>query len=443
MKQIQKHHVVALIFLILIFSIGTLSLTSFSFKVVERFEPTIASAEAPTRTTPFLTIQENLPIVDYDAVLHAPSQDRVHTTSPTTTPSVSPSKQPTNPLTRIIQRVESEFTKEIVFTPAFINLYGGVQNLTGKVMIEDADATKTVIKDEQGFLQFYAPYISSTIDQNTKLVATAKVLLKERGIPLLYVQPPVKIIEDYTTLPEGIIDYTNTNVDRYLLGLRRYGVQSLDLRTTASDDTPHPSKRFFKTDHHWTTQTAFWAFDQTIQRLGELGVLDPNDYTKQTALENYNFITYPNSFLGSQGRRVGQLYGGLDDYTLITPKYPTDYQVTISHQGETTTKKGTFEEAILVPELLDPKAPVSTNRYAVYFGQDHAQVVLKNKNLSDKKLLIIQNSYGLPYSAFLSTCFSETHILDLRFFDEITFEDYLGQYTFDAVIILDDSLLPS
>lgn len=441
MPKFQKHHVVAFIFLTLIFSIGTLSLTSLSFKFLGYFKPQSADSHSTKRKEPFITIQPDLPIVDYDAVLTSPPTNP-STTSVHTITAPKPS-QPPNRLGRAIQLLESQYTKEIVLTPAFINLYGGVQTLTGKTVIEDADTTKTVIKDAQGFLQFFEPYISSTIDQDTKRVATAKTLLKERGIPLLYVQPPTKIIEGYTTLPEGITDFTSTNVARYLTGLKRYGVHYLDLRQSAQDAHLDPSHLFFKTDHHWTTQTAFWAFTETIHKLGELGVLDPTNYTSQTNLENYTCTTYSNSFLGSQGRRVGQFYGGLDDYTLITPNYPTSYTLTITHQGEVIQKEGTFEDTILIPELIAPKAPVSTNRYAVYFGQDYGEVILTNHTGLDQKLLIIQNSYGLPYSAFLSTCFAQTHILDLRFFDTATFESYLNQHTFDAVIILDDSLLDS
>ncbi|MGL4346328.1 MAG: DHHW family protein [Cellulosilyticaceae bacterium] len=437
MKKFEKHYIVTLLFLVIIFSLATASLTKVSTKVVKSLtRSTTNTPITPQNLEPFVPIMKDIPIVNYPEITTPAATSK----APTSVQIAATKTSPPNILSKMVRYIETQYTGEIALTPTFINIYGGIQRFTGKTVIEDADATKNVIKDNNDFLQFYEPYINTNVDLDTKRVATMKTILKTHSIPFLYVQPPTKIIEGYTQLPDDITDYTKLNVDNYLKGIHKYGVQYLDLRQSVTDDGLAPDTLFFKTDHHWTSETAFWAFTQTIDRLGELGVLDPNSLQEYTSLSNYTLTPYKNYFLGSQGRRTGKLYSGLDDYTLITPSFDTQYSVEINHLGEQTLKEGTFEETLLYPELLDPNAPSDTNRYATYLGQDHGEVIITNTNGS-KNLLVIQNSYGLPYSSFLSTCFNKVHIIDLRFFDQCTFEEYLDLYDFDAVILLDDSLL--
>ena len=73
---------------------------------------------------------------------------------------------------------------------------------------------------------------------------------------------------------------------------------------------------FFNTDHHWKPSTALWAAGVISGKLSETvegysydeSIYDP---------DNYKTKTYKDWFLGSLGRRVGTLYGGVDDFDVI------------------------------------------------------------------------------------------------------------------------------
>ncbi len=76
---------------------------------------------------------------------------------------------------------------------------------------------------------------------------------------------------------------------------------------------------------------------------------------------------------------------------------------------------GSFEETIVREDLIKAK-DIRANRYAVYSGGDWPLVSITNKKVDEGKVLIIQDSFGLPFSAFMSFNFRQTDIIDLRYF---------------------------
>ncbi len=74
--------------------------------------------------------------------------------------------------------------------------------------------------------------------------------------------------------------------------------------------------------------------------------LDENHYYRDK--ENYNSIVYPKSFLGSMGRKTGILYGGIDDFTLIYPKFKTNYTYYTDSKSQKFELKGRFEESLIL-----------------------------------------------------------------------------------------------
>ena len=134
------------------------------------------------------------------------------------------------------------------------------------------------------------------------------------------------------------------------------------------------------------------------------------------------------------GRRVGKIYGGTDDFTLITPKFDTDYTL-IQIEGESRKEtRGSFEEAILEKKYIDDP-DIRTNRYAVYHG-DYQELRFLNHNAeNDKKILIIKDSFGIPIYSFLSLGIQEVRAIDMRLFTQDVAE-YAAEYDPDLVVLM-------
>lgn len=334
--------------------------------------------------------------------------------------------------------MEEGVTDNFWLKELYVDLYGLTEKLLGRDYIRDANPSNVVVKDQDENLHF----ITFPFDYEQSLNGLVEVNeeLKQEGIPLLFVQTPLKVIEDYTTLPLSVVDYSKKNTDEFLSKLKENDIEFIDLRESVKEDGLDLSTLFFKTDHHWRTETAFWATGKVAQTLNEKYDLDLDQEGIYTDLESYNQKVYEEFFLGSQGRRVGRLYAGIDDYTLITPKFETDYEVTINKSDSSTTYAGIFEEAILKQSLLDEEESVYTNRYASYFGGDYPEVIIKNKLQKEgKKVLIVKDSFALPFSAFLSTMFEETRMIDTRYFKEDLL-NYIDDYQPDVVLYVYKSM---
>ncbi|MGI5824914.1 MAG: alginate O-acetyltransferase AlgX-related protein [Bacillota bacterium] len=323
---------------------------------------------------------------------------------------------------------EADFNEGLAGKECFIDIFGGVVNLADMDFVRDTDYSYSVIKDNHGNLQFMTfeaelPEIVRSIDQYTAL-----------DVPIIYVQPPKKYIEGYTEFPAAINDQSDENADEIMEFLQEKNIPALDLRSAASEELD-PDTIFYSTDHHWTTQTAFWAVGKTVDFVREtVGLdLDPRKYYMN--IDNWTQELHEDAFLGSQGRRVGRLYGGVDDFTLIYPKFETDYYITgLKDDAEA---EGSFNEAILEDGLLDFSDSVWTNHYAGYWGGDYSKVTVDNRlNDDGSNILLIKDSYGLPYSAFMSTMVDRMTIIDLRYFSIGDLSAYVAGSDFDLVILM-------
>ncbi|WP_261378377.1 alginate O-acetyltransferase AlgX-related protein [Paenibacillus agilis] len=332
--------------------------------------------------------------------------------------------------------LEETISSGFIAKEKYIDLVGLADRMLGRQYINDVDPKRDVVKDNHELLHFLTRRMKTR--EVTDQLIQLNEILKDKRIPLLYVQTPIKVMPGFTELPPSIEDYSNSNSNTFLAGLSIGGVDYFDLRSEASKVQMNPSSMFYHTDHHWTNQTAFWAVREVVKKLdADYSLrLDPDLFYTDSA--NYSFITYENVFLGSQGRRVGRYYAGVDDYTLIVPEFTTQYKIGINKNGRSLSmREGTFENTILHKELLDMSSSVYKNRYAAYFGADYREVQITNKKAQNLyKILVVKDSFGLPFTAFLSTMVSDIRMIDLRYFSHEHVVAYIEEFKPDAVLFV-------
>lgn len=173
-----------------------------------------------------------------------------------------------------IANLEANFNESLLGKEYFVDFHGGLARLIDMKFIRDADYSSSVVKDNHGNLQFMTYDVDFTGIENDLAVYTAG------DSPVIFVQPPTKFIEGYTEFPPSLEDKTTENVDALMAILQSYDdIETLDLRQPASEEL-NPENMFFRTDHHWTIETAFWAVDKTVDFIkAETGLdLDPDGY---------------------------------------------------------------------------------------------------------------------------------------------------------------------
>ncbi len=334
-----------------------------------------------------------------------------------------------------IKSSDSVFSKNIAGQEYFIEGYGATQKLLDKKIIDDTDIGY-MLKDEQGLLHF-AGYNYDT-KANAKKLASMNDYFMDINMPFSFILALSKDYEGYTTFKKGIDIYANSNLnsDKFISGLDENKVNYLDLRKSADIGDLDISNSFFKTDHHWKTETAFWAFKELVNYINlTYGVnLDENNY--YTNIENYKVETFNDSFLGSLGKRMGEIYSGVDDYTLITPEFETNIKL---YQGfdKKPISEGSFNDAIIDKSLSNPENPITTNRYASYFSLDNDFNTIVNEDApNDYKILLIKDSYALPVAAFLSLSCKEVTMVDFRLSKDQSVKEFINNNDYDLVLML-------
>ena len=298
----------------------------------------------------------------------------------------------------------------------FIQLYGGVQRLSGRRLIQDTVGGNTVARLSNGTLNFVnldSPTVPgedvAVRAENTAELARA---LRAQGIPYLYVAAPQKLQRGVQLLPEGVTEGGNAYCDAYLENLSRLGVDYLDLRPAFEGNGIY-SSWFFRTDHHWKPEAAFFAWQNLTAVMADRygfttdpSLTDPASWST-TVLEDF--------FLGSQGKRVGTLYAGVDDFIIYTPKFATD--LTYANADGSFTRTGPFERSVCFPERVEARDWFGGNPYTYYSGGDYGLATMTNhKNPEGPRVVLIRESFSCALAPFLALSCSELTTIDLRHF---------------------------
>ena len=328
-------------------------------------------------------------------------------------------------IAELTSKAENIFNENILFKSSYINIYGLTQNVIGKKYVEDSmDRSRDIVKTKDNMISFVQPKLDMV--QKAEGIINLNNELQGSDISFIYIQAPYKI-RDNSSLPTGVKDYGNENANILLEELQKESIKTDDLREYFKDWDI--KEEFFITDHHWRIKTAFAGANYISEILNEK--YNFNIDTFYTDLNNYNVINKGKIFLGSIGKRIGKYYNGVDDFEYILPKYETNLKV----KKEDEEHQGTFYETVISQKLLDEK-DIITNRYACYFGRDYSEIIINNNNVeNDNKILIIQDSYGLPFSAMMSLRVKEVRVIDLRHFKENEIE-YIKNYNPDIVLMI-------
>lgn len=340
------------------------------------------------------------------------------------------------PLERFLKREcdFAQFTKDVknAYTAdsrtknELINLNGLFSRTLGQRL------NNNVIRLNNGMLT-YPEYAQNVTPVAENLIEFDR-FLAERGTPFLYVQAPYKLDLSGELLPMGMTHHANENADKLLALLREGGVATYDLRPMFSATPELVEESFYRTDHHWTCTSALRA---TRPILEEVDALLPEKSLDMTYADpdQWEAHTSPALFLGSQGKRVGIYYGGVDDMTYYTPKFDArmSCEVSMNHYRFT---QGDYGETILRMENME-RDYFTLSPYCVNIGGDYPLVRHRNAGAPNRmKVLLIKDSFSLPLQAYFSTLFQEVDVVDPRHMKACTVAQYVTMSQPDVVIMM-------
>lgn len=258
---------------------------------------------------------------------------------------------------------------------------------------------------------------------NTESIVAFRDYLGERDIPFLYIQAPYPVSPDGEELESWMANTGNERATLLVEGLREEQVNVLDIREVMVAEGMSFTDAFYKTDHHWKFETAFWAVGQALEEISDMTDIKFDPFYSD--INNWTQTLYEDSFLGSHGKREGTLYAGVDDINVLLPDFETDltYQVPHSKINKTGTLKNIFfNKTTLEINSLDDY--MSKNTYTVY-GSDYGYEVIENHlSYHDFKVLVIDDSFGIPFTRYLIPHVSELHMVDFRYGEKWEVADF-------------------
>ena len=348
----------------------------------------------------------------------------------------APDNNPVQKVGNSFKTFDARMSEYFAFHDVSIHAYGGVQNVLNRSLIDDADKSSEVVKLKNGYLTFKENHdtdLTGLADYLTEL----KSICDSTGCELMYVKKISKGTTDESINPDFYPYACHNNFSEIKPELIKSEIPILDFEQVIQEQNIDKYSLFFRTDHHWTPQTGLWVSENIATQLNkEYGwQLDAD----RLAISNFKNEYYPKSFLGSQGKRVGALYNGVDDFSVVKPDFDTSFTVEMSDKGESVT--GTFEKTMLHKESITPYNLLNKDdtAYDTYMRGNHPLVKIKNHTITNgKKALLVLDSYGCVVAPFLALEFRQLDCIDIRSYTD-SIKDYISENKPDVVIYMIDN----
>ena len=173
-------------------------------------------------------------------------------------------------------------------------------------------------------------------------------------------------------------------------------------------------KIYYKTDHHWTTLGAFYAFQAAAPSLGIDGDLSGK----------YVSYTVSDSFNGMLASKSGVNFGEKEQIDIYVPtEEDTDLIVDYVDEGKRSTS------------LYDSSELKEKDQYTVFLGGNSSLLDIRTVSTSTKRLLLVKDSFANSFIPFLTPYYREIVVVDPRYYSG-TINDLMDSYRISEVLFL-------
>ena len=247
--------------------------------------------------------------------------------------------------------------------------------------------------------------------------------LRAKGIEYAYVQLPAKMDLGTEMCPPCMVHSAYRTIDALLREMAQGGVETMDLRPDLAANPDLVRRFFYRTDHHWNNDAVFHSFVRIAARLGHS--VKEDDWTRTVV---------PRCFLGSEGRRTGRLFSGLDDMILYCPKFKT--QMSLDIPSAHVHVAGNFLRTNMRNASRIRPGEVNERAYSQAYVGEVAPIARHRNPRAPvrRKVLVIGDSFVRPLEAFLSTVVTDLCVVDPRRYRKGTIADCVRSFKPDIVL---------
>lgn len=248
------------------------------------------------------------------------------------------------------------------------------------------------------------------MDENVSAIRNFADTYEDVSVTMMLVPDAACILSD--NLPA----FAEVEDQRQLFSMAERGLgESVNWIDTVSVLNNHKSdKLYYKTDHHWTTQAAFYVFQDAAPTLGIEGDVS-DDFVSYTVTDSFNGVLASTSGVG------------LDEQEQIDIYAPTegddDLVVSYVDEGRKTTS------------LYDSSKLEERDKYGVFLGGNTSVIDIRTVSTSQKRLLVVKDSFANCFIPFLAPYYREIVVVDPRYYSG-TMADIMDTYRITDALIL-------
>lgn len=153
---------------------------------------------------------------------------------------------------------------------------------------------------------------------------------------------------------------------------------------------------YYKSDHHWTSLGAKYAFDALQTPLGI-----------EAPVPGYEIMNATDSFSGTMASSSGDFHV-TDSIDIYVPETEEDFAYVVEY-GDLQKKSAT---------IYNSEALASKNKYEVFMGGNYSYVSIKTTAHTDRNLLLFKDSYANTFVQFLLPYYRNIVIIDPRYYSD-------------------------
>ena len=185
----------------------------------------------------------------------------------------------------------------------------------------------------------------------------------------------------------------NAYIDDIATTFTSAGVQFIDLRDPIAN-AANEKQVYYKTDHHWTTHSAYIAYRAFADKAGLPG-----------ANTKYDQLLVSNSFKGTLSASSGFRMSQTDEVYVYFPKGEA-VEYIVSYDEENIKSMSCYNT-----EKLNVR-----DHYSMFFDGNHSQITISTMNKTNRTLLVLKDSYANCFLPFLVGDYYSIVIVDPRYY---------------------------
>lgn len=258
--------------------------------------------------------------------------------------------------------------------------------------------------DDDYLIEVFTAFDEDRIAANVKSLLALQDMADEMHVPMLTMLVPTAP----EILSEKLPKYApNADQGAVIAFAEGKGLKICDVTDALSE---HKKEYiFYRTDHHWTSRGAYYAYAAWKQKKGETA--EPlAAFTEQSLSSRFQGTTY------------AKVNDPTAAYDTILAYYKSENHVVSYNSG-----------AYVTDSIYERKYLEGADQYGVFFNSNQPTTVVSGDGTG--KLLIIKDSYANCFAQFVIDGYEETHMIDLRFFKG-TLREYIETNGIIEILVL-------